>query len=85
MVEFLAAEVTSGVGLCDWPVALYMAITQRWHSFSSSQAKIILSPSLTALKKNLPPSKSGMHTNFELRIYSIFEVGMQRLFSKKVV
>lgn len=59
MVEFLPAVVTRGVGLWDWPVARYMAITHKWHSFSSSHASRILSPSLTALKKYRPPSRSG--------------------------
>lgn len=58
IVEFLSWRVGGAVGLCDWPVALYMAITHICDSLSSSQAYIILSPSLTALKKYLPPSKS---------------------------
>lgn len=57
IAEFLS-WVTGGVGLCDCPVALYIAMTQRLHSFSSSQANAILSPSRTALKKYRPPFKS---------------------------
>lgn len=46
-----------GTGLWDWPVARYMAWTHRMRSCSSSLANITVSPSFTALKKALPPSK----------------------------
>lgn len=48
-----------GTGLWDWPVARYMAWTHRMRSCSSSLAKITVSPSFTALKNALPPSKPG--------------------------
>lgn len=48
-----------GTGLWDWPVARYMAWTHRIRSCSSSLAKITVSPSFTALKNALPPSKPG--------------------------
>ena len=48
-----------GTGLWDWPVARYMACTHRMRSCSSSLAKITVSPSFTALKNALPPSKPG--------------------------
>lgn len=48
-----------GTGLWDWPVARYMAWTHRIRSCSSSLAKITVSPSFTALKNVLPPSKPG--------------------------
>ena len=38
-----------GTGLCDCPVARYMAWTQRMRSCSSSLANITVSPSLTVL------------------------------------
>lgn len=46
-----------GTGLCDCPVARYMAWTHKMRSCSSSLANITVSPSLTALKKARPPSK----------------------------
>lgn len=46
-----------GTGLCDWPVARYIACTHRIRSCSSSLAKITVSPSLTALKNVRPPSR----------------------------
>lgn len=45
-----------GTGLCDWPVARYIACTQRILSCSSSLAKITVSPSFRALKNVRPPS-----------------------------
>lgn len=48
-----------GVGLCDWPVLLYIAATQARHSFSSSVANNTVSPSLVALKKCCPPLSSA--------------------------
>lgn len=48
-----------GTGLCDWPVARYMACTHRIRSCSSSLAKITVSPSFTALKNVRPPSRPG--------------------------
>lgn len=52
-----------GTGLWDWPVALYMAWTHRIRSCSSSLAKITVSPSFTALKNALPPSKPGRRSS----------------------
>lgn len=46
-----------GTGLCDWPVARYIACTHRIRSCSSSLAKITVSPSFTALKNVRPPSR----------------------------
>lgn len=45
----------AGMGLYDWPVALYMAWTHNILSCSSSLANITVSPSLTALKNIWPP------------------------------
>lgn len=59
-----------GTGLCDCPVALYMAWTHKIRSCSSSLANITVSPSLTALKKARPPSKparKGRATSAALR------------------
>lgn len=72
IVEFLSCNVTGGVGLCDCPVALYIAMTHKWHSFSSSLAYNMLSPSRTALKKNLPPSKSK--TKKEIYIFHVINI-----------
>lgn len=56
-LEFSFWTWVGGTGLWDWPVARYMAWTHRMRSCSSSLAKITVSPSFTALKKALPPSK----------------------------
>lgn len=56
-LEFSFWTWVGGTGLWDWPVARYMAWTHRMRSCSSSLAKITVSPSFTALKKVLPPSR----------------------------
>lgn len=56
-LEFSFWTWVGGTGLWDWPVARYMAWTHRMRSCSSSLANITVSPSFTALKKALPPSK----------------------------
>lgn len=60
--------VVGGVGLWLWPVALYIAITHRWHSFSSLTPINTDSPSLTAFIKYLPPSSS--------EIDQLYHIGM---------
>ena len=68
MVElFPDAGVSGGVGLCNWPVARYNAITHKCDSASSSAANTTLSPSLTALKKNRPPSRSTARDPWSVR------------------
>ncbi len=57
LLEFSFWTWVGGTGLCDWPVARYMACTHRMRSCSSSLAKITVSPSFTALKKARPPSR----------------------------
>lgn len=61
LLEFSFWTWVGGTGLCDWPVARYMACTHRMRSCSSSLAKITVSPSFTALKKARPPSRPA-HT-----------------------
>lgn len=68
LLEFSFWTWVGGTGLCDWPVARYMACTHRMRSCSSSLAKITVSPSFTALKKARPPSRPA-HTEKKCQIH----------------
>lgn len=59
VLDILLVWTTGGTGLWVWPVALYIACTHRVLSFSSSVAKVTLSPSFTQLKKYFPPKPSA--------------------------
>ena len=61
LLILLGWTAAGGTGLCDWPVARYVACTHSVRSASSSVANVTWSPSFTVLKKNLPPSRSA-HT-----------------------
>lgn len=65
-----------GTGLWDCPVARYMAWTHRIRSCSSSLAKITVSPSFTALKNVLPPSKPGRKKKWQ-RSFTDFEASQE--------
>lgn len=69
-LEFSFWTWVGGTGLWDWPVARYMAWTHRMRSCSSSLAKITVSPSFTALKKALPPSRP-LRCQRTLKMYKI--------------
>lgn len=72
-----------GTGLCDWPVARYIACTQRILSCSSSLAKITVSPSFTALKKVRPPSRPKWWTDEEVHITVSIDAGKQNTLVQK--